>query len=130
VGRSASAQTAAALPQLSLTGIEIPARTVVPADLAVRVVVDLGGDVPTASYMTARPRGMPALQRTADGAWIPWDQRNQSLIDNRFTTMDGTLVFAESGADFSHQAFPVELEIAYRTLSGLKFGLLTLVSRR
>ena len=34
---------------------------------------------------------MPALQRTAEGAWVDWDQRTQSLINNRFVSDRKTL---------------------------------------
>jgi hypothetical protein len=129
-----------ALPQAA-TGIAAPARlsyagttlapvTVDSAYVDFQVVVDLAGDRPLASYMAARPRGLPALQRTDAGAWVAWDQRPQSLIDNGFAPSDGYLVFADRGADFTQQSFPIVLEVAYRTLSGLKFGLLTMISRR
>jgi hypothetical protein len=131
--RRSAPQTAsgvAALPRLSYDGTELAPVTVDPTYVDLRVVVDLAGDLPLASYMAARPRGLPALQRTDTGAWILWDQRTDSLVDNRFESSDGRLIFAASGADFTDQSFPIALEVAYRTLSGVKFGQLTMISRR
>jgi hypothetical protein len=120
----------AALPQLSYTGTTLAPVTVDPAHVDVNVVVDLAGDRPMASYMAIRPRGLPALQRTPAGGWVPWDQRTQSLIDNRFASSGGRLVFAVAGANFRVQSFPISLEVAYRTPAGVKFGILTMTSTR
>lgn len=120
----------ATLPRLTYAGTTLAPVIVDPAYVHIRVVVDLGGDLPLASYMAARPRGMPALQRTDTGAWVVWDQRSQSLIDNGFASSDRNLVFEVIGADFTRESFPIALEVAYRTLSGVKFGQLTMISRR
>jgi hypothetical protein len=120
----------ATLPRLTYAGTELAPVTVDPAYIDIRVVVDVAGDLPMASYMAARPRGLSALQRTAAGAWVEWDQRPDSLVDNGFAVFDGSLVFAERGADFSEQSFPIALEVAYRTAAGVKFGQLTMISRR
>jgi hypothetical protein len=132
-GRRATSQTIsarAALPRLTYAGIELAPVSVDPANVDISVTVDLAGDHPIATYMMARPRGMPALQRTAGGAWVPWDQRTQSLIDNRFAPSGPHLVFAFAGVNFSRQSFPVALSVAYRTLAGVKFGVLTMTSKR
>jgi hypothetical protein len=131
--RWAASQTASgttALPRLSYAGAEIAPATVDPAHLDIRVTIDLAGDRPMASYMAARPRGLPAVQRTAAGAWVVWDQRTDSLIDNRFASSGGRLVFAATGENFWAQSFPIALEVAYRTPAGVKFGVLTMTSRR
>jgi hypothetical protein len=131
--RWAASQTAsgpAALPRLSYAGTEIAPVTVDPAHVDIRVIIDLAGDHPMASYMAARPRGLPSLQRTAGGAWVPWDQQTQSLIDNRFASSGGHLVFAVAGANFWPRSFPIALEVAYRTPAGVKFGVLTITSTK
>src|SRR6202049_2312984 len=97
----------AALPRLSYGGTEIAPVTVDPAHVDIHVTVDLAGDRPLASYMAARPRGLPALQRTAAGAWVAWDQQTQGLIDNRFASSCGHLVFAGIGGNFSTLRFPL-----------------------
>jgi hypothetical protein len=125
-----AATSVTTLPRLTYAGAILAPVSVDPAYVHIRVVVDLGGDVPLASYIAARPRGMPALQRTESGAWVVWDQRPRSLIDNGFASSEGNLVFEDIGADFTRQSFPIALEVAYRTLSGVKFGLLTMLSRR
>jgi hypothetical protein len=98
-GRWATCQTTA-LPQLSYAGTELAPVTVDPARVDINVIVELAGDRPMASYMAIRPRGLPALQRTPAGGWVLWDQRTQSLIDNRFASSGGHLAFAIIGADF------------------------------
>ena len=131
--RWAASQTAsgsASLPQLSYAGTELAPVTVDPAQVDINVAVDLAGDRPIASYMAIRPRGLPALQRTPAGGWAPWDQRIQSLIDNRFASSGGHLVFAIIGANFRMQSFPISLEVAYRTPAGVKFGILTMTPKR
>jgi hypothetical protein len=132
-GRAATSQlmscTAAPLPRLSYAGTELAPVVVDRADVNISVTVDLAGDHPKATYITARPRGMPALQRTAAGAWVAWDQRTQSLIDNRFAPSGPHLVFAFFGTNFSRQSFPVTLSVAYRTLAGVKFGVLTITPK-
>jgi len=131
--RWAACQTAsgpAALPQLSYAGTELAPVTVDPAQVDINVTVDLAGDRPMASYMAIRPRGLPALQRTPAGGWAPWDQRTQSLVDNRFASSGGHLVFAVAGANFRVQSFPISLEVAYRTPAGVKFGILTMTSKK
>lgn len=131
--RRAASQTATGitrLPRLSYAGTEIPPVMVDPAYFNFRLTVDLAGDSPLASYMAARPRGLHALQRTPGGPWIPWDQRTQSLVDNRFARSGGNLVFAFTAANFSALSFPVALELAYRTPAGIKFGVLTMTAKR
>ena len=127
---SQAAPGTAALPRLSYAGTEIAPVTVDPAHVDIRVTIDLAGDRPMASYMAAQPRGLPAVQRTAAGAWVVWDQRTESLIDNRFASSGGRLVFAATGDNFSTQSFPIALELAYRTPAGVKFGVLTVTSKK
>jgi hypothetical protein len=132
-GRRATAPMApqgAALPRLSYAGTELPPMTVDPVHVDLRIAIDLAGDHPMASYLAARPRGLPASQRTATGVWVAWDQRVQSLIDNRFAASNGHLVFAITGESFWARSFPVALEIAYRTPAGVKFGVLTVTPER
>jgi hypothetical protein len=130
--RTSASQTVsggAALPRLSYSGTELAPVIVDRAYVNISVTVDLAGDRPMATYIAARPRGMPALQRTAEGAWVAWDQRTQSLIDNRFTSSGGHLHFAVAGLNLSRQSFPIALEIAYRMPAGVKFGVLTMTSK-
>jgi len=119
----------AALPRLSYGGTELAPVIVDRAYVDISVAVDLAGDHPMASYMAVRPRGMPALQRTAEGTWVDWDQRTQSLINNRFARLGEHLVFAFAGANFSRLSFPVALSVAYRTPAGVKFGVLPMTSK-
>lgn len=120
----------ATLPRLSYSGTELAPVIVDRAFVNIGVTVNLAGDRPIATYMAARPRGMPALQLTPGGAWVAWDQRTQSLIDNRFTSSAGYLYFVVTGANFRTQSFPISLEVAYRTPAGVKFGVLTMMAQK
>ena len=120
----------AALPRLSYGGTELAPVIVDRAYVDISVAVDLAGDHPMASYMAVRPRGMPALQRTPEGAWIRWDQRPESLIDNRFASSAGHIFFVVTGANFRAQSFPISLEVAYRIPAGVKFGVLTMMAEK
>jgi hypothetical protein len=42
----------------------------------------------------------------------------------------GHLAFAVIGANFRVQSFPISLEVAYRTPAGVKFGILTMTSKK
>ena len=118
------------LPRLSYSGTELAPVIVDRAFVNVSLTIDLAGDRPMASYMAARPRGMPALQRMPAGGWVPWDQRMESLIDNRFASSAGHLLFVVTGANFRAQSFPIALEVAYRMPAGVKFGVLTMTAQK
>jgi hypothetical protein len=131
--RRAASQTTSggdSLPRLSYSGTELAPVIVDRAFVNFSVTIDLAGDRPMASYMAARPRGMPALQRTPGGGWVAWDQRPESLIDNRFTWSAGHLFFVVTGANFRAQSFPIALEVAYRMPAGVKFGVLTMMAQK
>lgn len=133
VARRAASQTVpggATLPRLSYSGTELAPVIVDRAFVNVSVTVDLAGDRPMATYMAARPRGMPAFQRTPGGGWVAWDQRTESLINNRFASLAGHLFFVVTGANFRAQSFPIALEVAYRTPAGVKFGVLTMMAQK
>jgi hypothetical protein len=133
VPRRAESETmsgGATLPQLSYSGTELAPVIVDRAYVTFSVTVNLAGDRPIATYMAARPRGRPAFQRTQDGIWVPWDQRTQSLIDNRFASSAGHLFYVVIGANFRTESFPMALEVAYRTPAGVKFGVLTMMAQK
>ena len=127
---AATAPGGATLPRLSYSGAELAPVIVDRAYVNFSVIVDLAGDRPLATYMAARPQGMPALQRTPGGGWVAWDQRPESLIDNRFAWPAGHLFFVVTGANFRARSFPIALEVAYRTPAGVKFGVLTMMAQR
>jgi hypothetical protein len=131
--RRAASQTMSggdSLPRLSYSGTALAPVTVDRAYVNFGVTVDLAGDRPMATYMAARPRGTPALQRTPGGGWVAWDQRAESLIDNRFAWSAGHLFFVVTGANFRAQSFPIALEVAYRMPAGVKFGVLTMMAQK
>jgi hypothetical protein len=131
--RRAASQTMSAgdsLPRLSYSGTELAPVIVDRAFVNVSLTIDLAGDRPMANYMAARPRGTPALQRTPGGGWVAWDQRTESLIDNRFAWSGGHLFFVVTWANFRTQSFPIALEVAYRMPAGVKFGVLTMMAQK
>ena len=100
------------------------ATEVVEADVA--RTVDLAGDAPIATYVTAHMPDGKALQRTNLGYWVPWNGRVDELIDNHFTPSGDTLTFNILNEDISGQFFPITITLAYRTAAGLKFGVFQL----
>ena len=106
------------------------------ADMAVNVVtaeitrtVDLAGDAPVATHVTAHVSNGTALQRTNLGYWVPWNGRVAELIDNHFAPSGTTLTFKILNEDISGQFFPITITLAYRTAVGLKFGVFQISPR-
>ncbi len=118
-----AATPAYAADKLTLTGARL--LHVVPptggGDL--RRSVDLGGDVPTATYVSARTRGGALMVRTRAGYWLPWSGREEDLADNGFTAAGGTLEFKLMKESLPEAALPITITIGYRTSAGLKFGI-------
>lgn len=87
-----------------------------------RLTVALDGDRPTATYVFARIAAAYLRQRTNEGYWIPWDGNRDSLIDNRFTAQDGTIVYKLLDEDIGADNLGITIVIAYRTAASYKFG--------
>jgi len=92
----------------------------VPADI--RRAVDLNGDQPLASYVTAIGRTNENFVRTRHGYWLPWTGREDDLTDSGFTAKSGVLEFKLAKEDFAGVMLPVTVTIGYRTAAGIKFG--------
>jgi hypothetical protein len=116
-------------PPLTLAGAALPAVTASLSPLDLRVSVDLQGDVPTATYVSARIGTAQLLQRTPAGQWVDWDGRDETRINDQFAAFGGRLTFVVNGADFSAPKFPVAVFIGYRTAAGLKFGYFTVTAQ-
>lgn len=120
------AAAAAAAEKLSAAGVALADITVNPAAVAATGVtrtVDLSGDTPTATFVTAHLPDGKHLQRSNLGYWLPWDGQVDSLIDNRLPLNgDGTVTFKVVKEDLSDKMFPIAVTLAYATGGQVKFG--------
>ena len=131
-GPGAGAQTPSPsvdAPPRTAAGAARPAVTASLSPLDLRVSVDLQGDVPVATYVSARIGTAQLVQRTPAGQWVAWDGRDETRINDQFAAFGGRLTFIVNGADFSAQKFPVAVFIGYRTAAGLKFGTFTVTAQ-
>jgi hypothetical protein len=108
---------------LSDKGVRLTAVSVSPGAQDIRRSVDLGGDQPIASYVTARSPAGAMLMRTRQGYWLPWSGRSEELIDTGVTATGGTLEFKILKEELAAAHLPITVSIGYRTAAGLsKFG--------
>ena len=121
-GLPAFATAAAAGDTLSDKGVRLSAVSVGPGAQDIRRSVDLGGDQPIASYVTARSPAGAMLMRTRQGYWLPWTGRNEDLSDTGATAKDGTLEFKILKEELTAASLPITVSIGYRSAAGLKFG--------
>lgn len=117
---------AAAAEKLSTAGTALTDVAVDPAAVAtsgVARVIDLSGDVPTATFVTAHLPDGKHLQRSNLGYWLPWNGDADSLIDNRLPLNgDGTVTFKVVKEDLSDKMFPIAVTLAYSVGAQVKFG--------
>jgi hypothetical protein len=116
-------------PALTVAGAALPDVNASLAPINLNISVQLQGDVPSATYVSARIGTSQLVQRTASGQWVPWDGRPETRIDNQFAAAGGNLTFVVTGADFSGPKFPVAVFIGYQTSAGLKFGYFTVTAK-
>ncbi len=108
--------------QLSATGARLAHVVLQSGAPDLRRAVDLGGDAPSATYVTARTAGGAMLMRTRHGYWLPWSGREGDLADNGFAASGGTLEFKLLKESLPAASLPVTVTIGYRTAAGVKFG--------
>ncbi|MBO6562060.1 MAG: hypothetical protein JJ959_16065 [Nisaea sp.] len=114
---------------LSEDGARLAQVNVDSASVSVEIEVSLGGDQPTANYVSARTGDGDVLQRTNLGYWIPWDGRLDSLVDNHSPVAGNVMkVKVFRGEDLRGELFPIRVTIAYETASSFKFGVVELVN--
>jgi hypothetical protein len=118
----AFASTASAGDTLSESGARLSAIAVSPGAQDVRRSVDLSGDQPIASYVTARSPAGAMLMRTRQGYWLPWSGRTEELSDTGASAKDGKLEFKILKEDLGAASLPITVSIGYRTAAGVKFG--------
>lgn len=108
---------------LSATGARLdPEKVADITKVTITRTVELGGDVPTATYVIARGLTNQLLQRTNDGYWIPWDSQQSSLIDNKLTVQGGKVVYKVLSEDLSGALFPLSITLAYTAGGAFKYG--------
>ena len=112
----------AAAETLSVEGAWLQGVTVAPATANLSRTIELDGDVPTATHVTAHMPDGRALQRTNLGYWQPWDGDASKLVDNGFKPAGGSLTYKILKEDISARFFPITVTVAYRVGSQLKFG--------
>lgn len=117
---------AGAAEKLSTAGMALTDVAVNPAAVATSGVsrtIDLSGDIPTATFVTAHLPDGKHLQRSNLGYWLPWDGDVDSLIDNRLPLNgDGTVTFKVVKEDLSDKMFPIAVTLAYTVGEQVKFG--------
>jgi len=121
-GLPAFATPAAAGDTLTSAGIRLAAVSVSAGTQDIRRPVDLAGDQPLASYVTARTASGARLMRTRQGYWLPWSGREEELSDAGVAAQGGTLEFKILKEELTAASLPITVSIGYRTAAGLKFG--------
>lgn len=119
----AATGVAHAADRLTPTGARLAPEVVAdPRKALVTRVVDLQGDVPSATYLIARDMSNRMLQRTNDGYWIAWDSKLTSLIDNQIQPQSGKLTYKVFAEDISAAKFPLSVTLAYKVGNVVKYG--------
>ncbi len=118
-----AARPALAGERLSATGARLAHVVLQPSAPDLRRAVELDGDVPTATYVTARTVGGALMVRMRNGYWLPWSGHEEDLADNGFAATGGTLEFKLLKESLPVAALPITVTIGYRTAAGVKFGM-------
>ncbi len=113
--------------RLRPSGTALSGMLVDPAHAQITRTVQLGGEVPLATYVMTKTAAGKSLQRTALGEWVPWDRDEATLIDNRFTPSGGTLTFKVDDGPLMDRFFPISYAVAYRTEKALNFGVFSVM---
>lgn len=119
----------AAAADLSESGVVLSDVRVVPAAAEVVKSIDLEGDVPVATYVTAAMPDGRRLMRNANGFWVDWDGRQASLVDNGFVPSGGRLTYKVLKEDLSGRLFPIHVTVAYKVGETVKFGVFQVVAQ-
>ena len=115
--------------ELASEGAALDTLNINPSDVNLTKEIDLGSDVPLETYVMRHAVAGSAQQRTASGDWIPWDGTEETLTDNGFAPLNGRLQFNIVQGDLSNELFPISYSVAYRSESGLKFGVFQVMPR-
>ena len=123
-----SASCAAEPIVLSAQGATFSSIKVTPASVTLELQIDLQGDTPIATHVSAHPSGGGAAMRSNLGYWVPWDGNLGNLADTHAPVSNGIARFKLfSQEDLSGELFPIRITLSYRTESAFKFGVFELV---
>lgn len=128
-GLPAFALPATAGDALSSAGVRLAAVAVGPGSQDIRRSVDLAGDQPLATYVTARTASGAMLMRTRQGYWLPWSGRAEELSDTGTAAKNGALEFKILKEELTAASLPVTVTVGYRTAAGLKFGTFEIIAK-
>ncbi|MEE8333918.1 MAG: hypothetical protein V3R85_08715 [Alphaproteobacteria bacterium] len=114
---------------LSESGTNLGAITTSGAVEDLRFTVDLQGDAPRATHVWATVGSNERRMRTNDGYWLPWNGDTKALVDNRFTVIDGKVVFKVMDEDISADNHGISVSIGYRVGDKLKYGVFAILPK-
>ena len=98
---------------------------------SLNVQVEIGGDIPLKTHITAHTPAGNMLQRTNLGYWVPWSGKLDDLMDTFSPKSSNAINFKIfKDDDLSEELFPIKIMVAYRTATELKFGVFDLAGRR
>ena len=117
--------------ELVTWGSILPNATIDTNRASLNVQVEIGGDIPLKTHITAHTPAGNMLQRTNLGYWVPWSGKLDDLMDTFSPKSDNAINFKIfKDEDLSEELFPIKIMVAYRTATELKFGVFDLAGRR
>ena len=85
--------------------------------------VKLNGDIPLATYVSARFQNNQPKQRLANSLWIDWNERVETLQNNGFApTENDMLIFDIFEEKLDYTFLPIIITISYLGHDSLKSG--------
>ena len=85
--------------------------------------VKLNGDIPLATYVSARFQNNQPKQRLANSLWIDWNERVETLQNNGFVpTENDMLIFDIFEEKLDYSFLPIIITISYLGHDSLKSG--------
>ena len=117
--------------ELVTWGSVLPNATIDTNRASLNVQVEIGGDIPLKTHITAHTPAGNMLQRTNLGYWVPWSGKLDDLMDTFSPKSNNAINFKIfKDEDLSEELFPIKIMVAYRTATELKFGVFDLAGRR
>ena len=85
--------------------------------------VKLNGDIPLATYVSARFQNNQPKQRLANSLWIDWNERVETLQNNGFVPNENDmLIFDIFEEKLDYTFLPIIITISYLDHDSLKSG--------
>ena len=87
------------------------------------IIIKLNGDIPLATYVTARFQNNQPKQRLSNGIWVNWNEKSESLQNNGFVpNADDNLIFKILDENINSSFLPLIITISYLDHKNLKSG--------